>query len=253
MRFLRLFVLAIFLLISLTALVFTTTRSSTKSATQDVVPINKTSGLQVLQAKLVGNELKLSIKNNYAQRVTAYVLAVGGEFRVTEDLIVAESPAQPGIRPQQSFERSFTLSSRRLNETVVLQAVVLEDKTGDGDPVSYEEILDTRLGQAVQIKRALKVLERYPDDTPDFEKMSTEMLAALDQPEVDTLETIKDIRPAGAINRTSQEVLSDNIKQGLTAGRNSVLNKINEAKNSPYKKEYLQRMKVYYEALLSRL
>jgi len=253
MRVLRLSVLAIFILTSVAAVVFTTTLRSTTPAAQDIVPINKTSGFQILQAKLVGNELKLSMKNNYAQRITAYVLTVGGEFRVIEDFIIAESPTEPGIRPQQTFDRSYTLSSRRLNEAIVLQAVLLGDKTGDGDAAIYEEVLDTRLGQAVQIKRALKVLEKYEDDTPDLEKMSTEMLAALDRPEVDTLETIKDFRRAGTRNDTTQVTLSDNVKGGLIAGRNQVLRKIEEAKVFPYKKHYLQRMKIYYEALVKRL
>lgn len=249
MRFLRLSVLALF---SLTALVFTTSSPSTKSAAQDFVPINKTSGLQILQAKHIGNELKLSLKNNYAQRVTAYVLTIG-TFRIAEDFFIAEPPTEFGIQPQQTFERSFTLSTRQLTETVTLQAAVLEDKTGDGDPVIYEDIRDTRLGQAVQIKRALKVLEKYVDDTPDLESLKAEMLDALSRHELDTLEAIRKIRPLGTINRDSEQALSSSVKQGLSAGRNDILTKIDEAKVVPSKKDYLQKVKVYYGTLLNRL
>lgn len=252
MRFLRLSVIATLLLISLTALVFTSTYPSPESATQDLAPINKTSGLQILKAKHVGNELRLSIKNNYAQTVTAYVLTIG-TFRITEDLVIAEPPAEFGIRPQQTFERSFTLSARQLTETVVLQAVVLEDKTGDGDPIIYEDIRDTRLGQAVQIKRALKVLEKYGSDTSDLESLSIEMSDALNRHESDTLEAIKKIRPIGTINRDSEQALSSCVKQGLSSARNDVLTKIDEAKAFPAKKDYLHKMKVYYETLLNRL
>jgi len=249
----RLSVLALFLLISLTALTFATVHPSTEPTAQDLVPINKTSGLQILQAKHVGNELKLSLKNNYAQRITAYALTIGDGFRITEDLVFAEPPVELGIRPQRTFERSFTLSADELTETVVLQAVVLEDKTGDGDPVICEDIQDNRLGQAVQIRRALRVLEKYADDTPDVEKANTEMVAALNRPEPETLAAIKDIRAISTRNRNGQEALSDNVKEGLIAGRNTVLTKLNEAKASPYKKDYLRRMRVYYETLLNRL
>ena len=252
MRFLRLSVIATFLLISIAALVFTTTYPSAKPTAQDFVPTNKTSGLQILQAKHVGNELKLSMKNNYPQRITAYVLTIGNTFRITEDLFTAEPPVEFGIQPQHTFERSFTLSPRQLNETVVLQAVVLEDKTGDGDPVIYEDIRDTRLGQAVQIKRALKVLEKYADDTPNLESLKTEMLDALSRHESDTLEAVKKIRPLGIINRDSDDALSSSVKQGLASGRNGVLTKIDEAKAFPSKKDYLDKMKVYYETLLNR-
>lgn len=250
MGFLRLTFVAIFLLISLTVLVFTETHPATKSAAEDVVPINKTSGIQILQARLDGNELKLSMKNNYAQRITAWVLTVGKGFRVTEDLIFAEAPAEPGIRPQQTFERSFTLSSRDLTGTITVQAVVLADKTGDGDEGICAKIQETRLGQAVQVKRALKVLENYVDDSPDIEKLNIEMNAALDRPEADTLEAIKELRPVGSKNH---DVLSDDIKEGLIAGRSTILTKVNEAKTFPYKKDYVRRMRTYYERLLNRL
>ena len=110
------------------------------------------------------------------------------------------------------------------------------------------------MGQAVQIKRALKVLEKYAgDDWSDFEKVSTEIFAELNRSEADALEAIKEFRPAGTVNRERQEALSDNVKLGLTNGRSTVLAKIQEARDSPYQKDYLRRMKAYYETLLNRL
>ena len=252
MRFHRLSVLAILLLISLAAFVFTKNHPEPKAATQDLVPINKTQNVQILQANRAGNELALSIKNNYTQRITAFVLTIG-RFRITEDFVIAEAPNEVGIQPQQTFARTYPLPSDQAGETVVVQAVVLDDKTGDGDPIIYEDVRDTRLGQAVQIRRALKVFDKYTHDTPDVENLRTEILAAFDIPEPDTIKAIKDIRPVGTINRNSRQALSDSVNEGLAAGRSDVLRRIEEAKAARDKKESLLKIKAYYETLLVRL
>ena len=252
MTFHRLSVLGILLLISFAAFVSTKSYPEPKSATPDLVPINKTRNVQILQANRAGNELALSIKNNYAQKITAFVLKVG-RFRITEDFVIAEDPNEVGIQPRQAFARSYPLPSDHASEPVVIQAVVLEDKTGDGDPIIYEDVRDTRLGQAVQIKRALKVLDKYVYDTPDVEHMRTEILAALDSPEPDTIKAIKDIRAVGTVNRNAQQALSHSVNEGLAAGRSDVLRRIEEAKASRDKKEFLLNIKAYYETLLVKL
>jgi hypothetical protein len=252
MRFHRLSVLAIFLLISLAALVFTKTYPAPKRATQDVVLINKTSGFTVLKAERFGNELTLSVKNNYGQSITAFVLTVGN-FRLTEDFATAESPDGVGIQPQRTFTRKYPLPFNQTTETVTLQAVVLDDKSGDGDSAIFEDIRDTRLGQAVQIKRALKVLEKYSSDRADLENLKSEVRAELERPELDTLQAIKDLHSVGTINRKSQQPLSDCVKEGLAAGQADILRRIDEARVSPYNENSLLKIKGYYAALLKRL
>jgi hypothetical protein len=136
---------------------------------------------------------------------------------------------------------------------VTLQAVVLDDKSGDGDAAIFEDIRDTRLGQAVQIKRALKVLEKYSSDRADLENLKSEVRAELERPELDTLEAIKDLHSVGTINRKGQQALSDCVKEGLAAGQADILRRIDGAKVSPYNENSLLKIKGYYAALLKRL
>jgi hypothetical protein len=253
MRFHRLSVVAILLLTLLAVFVFTKTHPEPKAAPQEVVPINKTSGFRILQASRVGSELTLSIKNTYAKKITAFVLTAGNDFRITEDFITAEAPNEVGIQPQQTFTRTYPLPSDQSNPTVILQAVVLDDKTGDGDSVIFEDVRDTRLGHAVQVKRALKILERYAHETPNVDNLQTEMTTALNRPQLETLAAVKTIRPEGTINRKSPEALSGFVEEGLAAGRADVLRKLDEAKASRDKHDYLLKMKLYYETLLDRL
>ena len=263
MRSPRLYVLTLALLLSASVLVFTKTYRSPKSRSDDFVPIvNKTSGFQVLQATRAGDRVTLSLKNNYPHSITAFVLTFGKGFHITEDFITSEVSGDVGIQPHQIFEGTYTLPSdqtSKSNQTspttpaITLQAVVLADKSGDGDVISFEDVRDTRLGQAVQIKRSLRVLEKYITDSPDFENLYTEIRAALDRPEPETLKAVKDIHPVGTINRNSSDPLSDSVKEGLASARTDVLRRLGEAKVATRKKDFLLETKAYYEKLLNRL
>jgi hypothetical protein len=253
MRFHRLSVLAIFVPISLAALVFTKTYPAPKPTTQDLVLINKTSGFQILGAERIGNELTVVGKNNYPQSITAFVLTVGNGFRITEDFSTADLSDEVGIQPQRTFTRKYPLPFNQATGTVTLEAVVLDDKSGDGDAAVFEDIRATRLGQAVQIKRALKVFEKYSNDRSDLENLKVDMRAALERPELDTFEAIKEFHPLGTINRKSHQALSDFVKEGLAAGQADILRKIDEAKASPYEENSVHKIKGYYAALLKRL
>jgi hypothetical protein len=253
MRFLRLSVLALFIPISLAALVFTKTHPAPKPGNQDLVLVNKTSGFQIVHAERVGDEMALSVKNNYTQTITAFVLKVGNGFRITEDFATAESTDEVGIQPQRTFARKYPLPSNQASETVTLEAVVLDDKSGDGDAAVFEDIRDTRLGQAVQIRRALKVFEKYSSGIANLENLKRELRAELDRPDLETLEAIKDLHPVSTINRKSQQPLSDYVKEGLAAGQADVLRRIDEVKVSPDKENSVSNIKGYYIALLQRL
>lgn len=253
MRFQRVHFFILVFLICATALVVTKT-SPSKPASQDDVPvINKTTGFQVVQVKRLDNGLALSLKNNYPRRITAFVLTVGDGFRITEDFITSEVSDEVGIQPQQTFERTYPLPTDKTTERIVLQAIVLDDKTGDGDAIIFEDIKDTRLAQAVQIRRSLKVLEKYLNDRSGVENLKTEMAAALDRPQSETLNALKEIRPIGTVNRKNAEALSHSVKAGLSAGREDVLRRLGEAKVFPYSNDFLLETKAHYEKLLKRL
>ena len=263
MRSPRLYLLTLVLLLSASVLVFTRTDRSPKSRSDDYVAVvNKTSGFQVLQATRSGDQITLSLKNNYPHSITAFVLTFGKGFQITEDFIIAELPDEVGIQPHQIFERTYTLPLDQPNESIrtsptnpaiTLQAVVLADKSGDGDVNSFEDVRDTRLGQAVQVKRSLRVLEKYINNMLDAENLETEMRAELDRPDHETLKAIKEIRPVGTINRKISDPLSDSVKEGLAAARTDVLRRLGEAKVSNRRKDVLLETKVYYEKLLNRL
>ena len=263
MRSPRLYVLTtLALLLSYSVLVFAKTYRPKPRSDEYVPIINKTSGFQVLQATRSGDRVTLSLKNNYHLSITTFVLKFGKSLQITEDFIASEVSDEVGIQPQEIFEHTYTLSLDRTNgsnrtsttnPTITLQAVVLADKSGDGDVISLEEIRDNRLGQAVQVKRALRVLEKYINNMLDVEELETEMRAALDRLDHETLKAVKDIRPVGTMNRKSSDPLSDSVKEGMAVARSDVLRRLGEATESSRRKDVLLETKVYLEKLLNRL
>jgi hypothetical protein len=253
MRFRTLYVLALALLLSISAFVFTTTPPpKSLSHDADVRIINKTSSFKVVRAERGTDTLTLGLQNNYSRRITAFVLTLGTGLRITEDFITSEVSDELGIRPQDTFQRTYRLPPDKATQDIILQAVVLDDKTGDGDPLVYEDIRDTRLGLAIQIKRSLKLLEKYTNED-DIENLKIELEAALDRPDTETLTELRAIHPIGTVNRTSQDPLSHFVKEGLSAGRADILRKTAGAKASRDKKDTLLKIKAYYEKLFTEL
>jgi len=260
MRSHRLYVFAVVVSISLSAVFITKTSRSkiiAQSPAATLAVLNKTSAFQVVKAERVHDKFTVALKNNYGHRITAFVITVGKEFRITEDFICSEVSNEVGIKSQEIFQRTYSIPSPQRFETsldVTLQTVVLDDNTGDGDPILFEELRDTRLGQAIQIRRSLRLLNKYIDGASgDYSsRLKDDLEKALDAPETETLTELRELRPLGIINRKGQNSLNDSFKEGLAAGRNDVLRKLNAAEQSPGGTETLLKLKAHLQKLLER-
>jgi len=224
----------------------------------NLVVANKTKAFQITEANLVDDGFTLSLKNNDGRRITAFAITVGKEFRITEDFIISEVSDEVGIQPQETFKHTYPLSLSQRLLKITLQAVVFDDKTGDGDPVIFEDIRDARLGQAVQFKRTLKLLEKYEDSLNgehggDTSKLKQNIEAALNGPERETLTLLRDLHPLGTINRKGKDSLSDFVREGLAAGKADVLRRMKEVEDSANSRDSLLKMTAYYRKLLERI
>lgn len=230
--------------------------SQTKEDPPGVTLINKTK-FEIVKVKRESNQLVFTFRNNYARRITAFTLTVGKNFRISEDHFSSEVAGEYGIKPHDTLERSFPIPSTSWNDPVVnatLQAVIFDDKTGDGDPVAFEDIRDNRLGQAVQIKRSLKVLEKYiQNGAPDIPRLGSELEVALNAPDAETLNQLRDLHPLGTINRTGKDPVSDRVKEGLHDAKVDARRRIDNAMRSLSPRDSLLEMKAHYEKLLQRL
>ena len=256
----RFYVLTIALLLCLTGFTFNTTSKSLNPQENKTIRItNRTRTFQLTDARLVDNQLHLSFTNNDDRRVTAWVITfgTGHRYSITEDYFVSEESDEPGIKPRQTLQRTFPLASSQLNSTgVVLEAAVFDDKTGDGNPVNFEDIIDDRLGRALQIKRSLKLLDQYVDSLDGRDsvgKLKAELEVDLSRPEAETLVALKELQVVSMINRSNRISISDSVHEGLAAGRTDVLRRVAELENCKDRKDKLLSIKTHYYKLLGRL
>ena len=159
----RIYVFAAVLLLALSVLVLTRNVPSQTAQSGDISVLNKTTAFQVISAQQVNNRLSLSLKNNSVHTVTAFVITIGSDFRITDDFITSEVPHKIGIKSQKIFEKTYPIPAALRTAAVVLQAVVFEDKTGEGDPIIFEDIRDHL---ALRLDRRPDTFARSPSDHP---------------------------------------------------------------------------------------
>lgn len=251
----RVYVFAAVLLLAVSALVLTRSVPSKTAQAGDISVLNKTTVFKVISAAQVDNRLSLSLKNNSAHTVTAFVITVGSDFRITEDFITSEIPDEVGIKSQKTFEKTYPIPAALRTAPVTIQAVVFEDKTGDGDPSIFQDVRDNHMGQAVQLKRFLKVFDKHVNGSlpPNTDNMRHDLEAALDGPETETLSIIRELHSTGSVNRNSNGALSGFVKQGLEAAKIDILRRTSEFESSDDLTVKLQKLKAHYQDLLRRL
>lgn len=250
-------------LLALGLLVFSQS-SPLKATAQDdghnIVIANKTSAFHVIEAKRGKDSFTLTLKNNYGRRITAFVITIEKNFRITEDFISSEL-SEVGIDSQGTFQRTYPLSSSLQDQPsldISIQSVVFDDKTGDGDPIIFEDIRDERLGRAVQVKRALKLLDKYlssfnPHEGVNTGQLRNDIQAALNRPEPETFILLRELHPLGTINRKGTNTLSDFVLEGLAAGEADALRRIEDVEHSANRKDSLLKIADYYQKLLERI
>ena len=144
---------AAILLSILGLLVYTVLLSSPAQASfKDLTVVTKTSGHEELKASIVDGQLKINLKNNHRETITAFVINFA-DTTIKEDF--AYSDVHFGIEPGDTLERSYPVSPSPVGAeppTLYLLAVLLKDNTKDGDPKVAQEIKDERLGEELCLK-----------------------------------------------------------------------------------------------------
>ncbi|HYJ88544.1 MAG TPA: hypothetical protein VEW46_20930 [Pyrinomonadaceae bacterium] len=232
--------------------------SGIESPTPDNAPsiVNKTRSFEVLGVQRGPQEVKLTLKNNYPKTVTAFQISIGDNFTITEELIFAEL-SDIGIRPQEMVVKTYPLPLSLLQNpsvNVIIKAIVLDDGTGDGDVLAFEDIKAARVGEEIQIRRTLKKLHEFINSgESNVTRLRNEVSASLNASDSHTLKEVLEIEPAGVINRHSNSRLSDNLKRGLENGRQNALRKISEIENLGHPAEEFVKLKNTYKRILTRL
>jgi hypothetical protein len=222
-------------------------------ASQDPIVVNKTKGCE-MEASIVGGEVFISLKNNHNDTITAFSIGLGKNHSVTTDF--AYSDVRLGLAPNEVYQDRYRLPSSLTGSvpTLYLLTTVLENGGVDGDPVIARRIKEDRLGEKVQVYKALRILEKEEDKKPrDLKTLKSDVAAALNTSDAETLTTLNELQsidPASSDNR-----LSEGVRGGLQTGREVVLRRLEELENLPsdWVDEGFDRLKTRFRKLLKRL
>ena len=194
---------------------------------QELTVKSQTKGYEVLKAYLVDNEVRISLQNNHKKTITAFAIRVSGTATIREDF--AYSEVHFGIEPGETFETSYPVSPSSEVPTIHLLAVLLKDGTDDGNSKVAQQMKDQRLGQKIQILRTLRILEREGQSRKDLKTTKSDLVAALNSSESETLVTLSELSP---ISRSDNQ-LSDELKAGLQWGREKMLRRFDDLEKLP--------------------
>ena len=225
--------------------------SGNRSTTQQDPPlqiVNRTQAFSVIKAEPRSNEFSITLKNNSAKTITAFVISPSKGYTITQEFVFAET-VDYGIASNELFSKTYPTINSLQPESIEIKALILDDGTAEGDAREVREIVDSRLGQHIQMRRAVKELEKFlANGSRDVSELKRDLDNALTSSDDDTLSILAELRPSRAI---SKQPLSDDLKGGLTDGRYSVLTRLSEVEADGSNDGFL-KLKETYERLLAR-
>lgn len=195
---------------------------SASASPQKLAVISRTRGDEVLTAEVLDNQVRIRLKNNHRDTITAFAISFS-DTTIKEDF--AYSEVHFGIEPGDTFQRDYTLSPSPGDSgppVLYLLAVLLKDGAEDGDSKVVKEIKDERLGERIQILRTLRILEKKGQSRKDLKTTKSDIVAALDTGESEIRTTLNELEPTSRINKE----LSDHLRKGLQVGREKMLQRL---------------------------
>jgi len=210
------------------AMVLSARNHRTSRSSKEITVIRQTRGDEVLTAEFLNDQIKIRLKNNHKDTITAFVIRLS-DTTISEDF--AYSEVHFGIEPGDTFQKDYLVTPTTGSElpTLSLLTVLLKDGTEDGDSKLAQQIKDERLGQKVQVVRTLRVLEKEGQLPKDLSMVKSDILAALDTGESETRIILKELQPA---SRTDAK-LSDDFRNGLQWGREGMLRRFEVIERQP--------------------
>lgn len=223
---------------------------SASASPQELTVISRTRGGEVLKAEVIDNEVRIRLKNNHADTITAFAIKLG-DTTIKEDF--AFSDVHFGIEPGSTFEKSFAVSPSTTGEppTVYLLTVLLKNGARDGNLKIAEEMEDVRLGEKIQILRALRILEKEGQPRKDLKTIKSDIEAALNAGDFETRMVLNELQPG---SRTDSK-FSDHFRNGLQWGRSSMQRKLEVVEQLPpeSRERALMKLKERSQKLFAKL
>jgi hypothetical protein len=225
--------------------------SGNRSTTQQDPPlqiVNRTQAFSVIKAEPRSSEFSITLKNNSAKTITAYSISTSKNYKIMEEFVFAET-VDYGIGSNALYSKTYPTINSIQPESIEIKALIFDDGTAEGDAREVREIVDSRLGHQIQMRRAVKELEKFvANGSRDASELKRDLYNALTSSDDDTLSILAELRPSRAITK---QPLSDDLRGGLIDGRHSVLTRLSEVEADGSNDGFLE-LKKTYERLLAR-
>lgn len=185
-----LFIVGAFLFIStMPSKSFSRMPNQNSSWERQITVRNFTENLKVVNLEVArdGRHVRLTLRNNHSKTITAFTL---GEDRrhSTIDLIDTDKVFAPGAERVEEYDLPQTQEP-----IIIIQAVVFDDKSAEGNPEFIKKITESRLGEKTQLNLIIPLLESILN-APDaqlgraLETNQSRILQLHDMPESGSLE-----------------------------------------------------------------
>lgn len=222
-----------------------------RSTTQQDAPlriVNRTQAFSVIRAERGSNEFSITLKNNSDKTITAFSISPTKGFTITEEFVLGEI-SDIGIAPSALFSKTYPTLVSIQPQSIEIKALVFDDGTAEGDTRAVRQIEDSRLGQQIQIRRAIKELGNYlAKSNGDVSELKRNLGTALNSADDETLNILTELNPS---RTTTGQPLSADLREGLNNGRQNVLRRLSEAETSG-SNDGLLELKKTYERILGR-
>jgi len=227
---------------------------SAKASPKELTVVTRTRGHEVLKAEAVDGQVTVTLKNNHRQTITAFSISFGNTLRIASDF--AYSEVHKGIAPGDTYQKQYQLSASDISPelpTLYLQTVLLEDGNEDGDALIAQRIKDERIGEKIQLLRAIRILEKHAKLPKDMRGLKGEVVAALDAEESETLTALNELHPGQQRNARSK--LSDDVKAGLLTGQGKMLQRLEALEQFPveHQETAFKDLKMRASSLINKL
>lgn len=238
-------------IVLLGSLVGITTLRGTRSAPHQTAPLqitNRTEALSVIKAERGSNEFSITLRNNSAKTITAFTISPSKGFTITEEFVLAEI-SDAGIGPNALFSKTYGPVASIQTQSIEIKALIFDDGSAEGEIRAVRQIEDSRLGQQIQIRRAVTQLEKFlAKGAADVSEFKRNLDNALNSSDDDTLKILTELKPLRA---TAKHPLSADLREGLNNGRQNVLRRLSEAEANGTNDSFLE-LKKNYERILGR-
>jgi hypothetical protein len=234
---------------------------------KSVIKVNNlTRSCELLNPEKHKDHIQLSVQNNSDKAITAFVLTSPIDSRtvytVKEEFAFSEGDLV--IFPGQRYDKIIGIpdSLNRMAEiTLNLSAAIFADGSSEGDPKTIGDIEDNRLGQKIQLMKALPVLEKLA------RLSEAEVSVYLRQTAKHDLEVAFDMLNTESLIKLNKKPLSngrlytesEQFELGIQEGKESVFQKVQELKDLQEKqgtkalREGVIRVRDLYSKMITKL